>query len=263
MRKFLQSTAVSIALVASSAVGAAAAPVDTLLSLVIDASGSIDNTEFDLQRQGYVDAFSDSTVRDFILDTDGGNRNGAVAVNVVQFATNATESLGFSVLDSVGDLDTFTSALSTLSRAGGIGNRTDIQDGITLATTRITDWLNTAGNSSDSVVIDVSGDGEQNEPGDPATASAAALVAGVDRVNGLAILDGDPGLFGYYNANVAAGTDSFVISAAGFGDFSDAVTRKVEFEVSGGMPVIPLPAPALLLIGGLGALATLRRKKAA
>jgi len=272
MRKLIQSTAISIALVVSSVGGAAAANVDTILSLVIDVSGSVSNSEYDLQRGGYVSAFNDATIRGFITDTDNGNREGAIAVNVIQFATNAAEAIPFTVLDSLAAIDTFNSALASMARISGTtlgGDQTDIADGLREATASITGWLG-AGNTADATVIDVSGDGPQNEPGsgvgtpsqlaDLAAARSAALGV-ADRINGVAI--GDSSLLAFYQNNVIGGTGAFALQASTFATFEDAITRKVEFEVTGTTPVIPLPAPALLLIGGLGALAAVRRGKKA
>ena len=39
-----------------------AVPVDTELALLVDVSGSVSGAEFNLQRQGYIDAFNNPAV---------------------------------------------------------------------------------------------------------------------------------------------------------------------------------------------------------
>ncbi len=46
--------------------------VDTELQLLMDVSGSVSASEFNLQLQGYVDAFYSQAVQDAILDTSDG-----------------------------------------------------------------------------------------------------------------------------------------------------------------------------------------------
>src|ERR1700754_2661279 len=54
--------------------------VDTLLVLCMDASGSIDPSEFDLQRRGYAEAVTDARVLDAILS----GPNDAIAIAMVE-----------------------------------------------------------------------------------------------------------------------------------------------------------------------------------
>jgi hypothetical protein len=258
MGKFLQSAALSVALIAGSVGAASAAAVDTLLSLVIDVSGSVNATEFNLQRQGYVNAFNDPGIQSLILDTDFGNRNGAIAVNVIQFSTGTSVSIPFTVLDSAADISAFATAISGITQFQS--DLTSIGSGINTAVSTINTWLGTAGNSADAVVIDVSGDGTNNNGPEPAGARNAALAGPVDRINGIAI--GNASLLAYYQNNVIGGAQSFALQASTFADFEDAIRDKLEFEITGTTPV-PLPAPAFLLIAGLGGLVALRKSKKA
>lgn len=61
----------------------AAEPVDLELVLLADATGSIDETEIRLQRQGYADAMIDEQVLWAIAN---GGQNGRIAVAYVEWA---------------------------------------------------------------------------------------------------------------------------------------------------------------------------------
>src|SRR5581483_804804 len=62
----------------------AAESVDLTLVLVDDVSRSVDDTEFDLQKQGYAAAFNDPEV----LAAIQGGANGAIAVQYIEFASS-------------------------------------------------------------------------------------------------------------------------------------------------------------------------------
>src|SRR3546814_5657328 len=91
---------------------------------------------------------------------------------------------------------------------------------------RISDWSSDVGSS------DLSGDGRSNEGGSPAFARAAANRAGIT-INGLAILNEEPELAGYYIAGVVGGPGAFLLTADDFQDFAVAMRRKLYFEIVG------------------------------
>ncbi len=74
---------VAFLLLAATIAPARAQPVDLLLVLMVDASGSIDPEEFRFQREGYADAISDERLVRAI--TSG--RRGAIAVAFVEWGT--------------------------------------------------------------------------------------------------------------------------------------------------------------------------------
>ena len=88
-------------------------------------------------------------------------------------------------------------------------------------------------------VIDISGDGANND-GRPVTdARDAAVAAGVP-INGLPMLDVEPNLDTYYRENVIGGPDSFIVVAREAGAFGAAVLRKLLVEIASNEP----PGPA-------------------
>lgn len=220
-----------------------AVPVGLELALVIDISGSISNAEYNLQRQGYVNAFNDPTVQANILSFAP---SGGVAVAVYQFASNATTSIGWTQIDDAADLAAFVTALNGMARSGSIGSFTDISDGMAIA--RI--GLTTNAFEGSRLVMDISGDGEDNQGGlgSVLTERTAAASAGII-INGLPI--GGASLTTYYTNNVIT-TNGFVEPSATFADFNDAILRKIGRETD---PDGDLPAPGIawLLSAGLAA----------
>ena len=235
---------------------ALAVPVDMELSLVIDVSGSISTSEFTLQKQGYANAFLNATIQSNILSTTNGQL-GKIAANVIFFSDAVATRIGWTLLDSVADINNFAATINGLTRTPPTASSTDIRDGMAVSRGSFTN-----GFEGTRLVMDVSGDGTQNV-GCFSAANCAALVqnqrnlsaaAGI-QVNGLAI--GGQFITDYYNANVRTG-NGFVVSAADFNTFGSAVLDKLGKETA----PIPEPGTVLLFGTGLAGLAAWRMRQA-
>lgn len=211
----------------------AGATVDLELSLVIDASGSINSKEFALQMNGYQAAFLNSDVQKVITTSSNG-----VAVNTIFFATRAKVAIPFTVLRTSADINTFASQLGALStnRPTDIGFSTDIRDGINLAT------ATTFGNDIKSAkqIIDVSGDGLANARSS-AQARDAAFKKGIDVINALVV---GSSLTSFFEDNVIIGDGATAFVAKSFDEFEKVVTNKVSTEIKDGIGPAPNPTPA-------------------
>jgi hypothetical protein len=219
-------TALLAALVIIAAPAAAEQAVDLELVLAIDSSSSVDEAEWALQMQGYAAAFRDPRVQAAV--SSGPNGRIGVAVVVWADATVPKWESPWSVLAAPADCQRFAAYMAGLGR-GPLGG-TGIGAGIATAIRK----LDRNGLAAPRQVVDVSGDGRETPPRENVVlipmANAMARARGVT-VNGLAILNDDPGLAVWYRDNVVAGRDAFVMTAADYADFADAITRKLLREI--------------------------------
>ncbi|GMG82902.1 DUF1194 domain-containing protein [Paralimibaculum aggregatum] len=231
--------------------------VDVELQLLVDVSGSIDETEFGLQRQGYADAFNDPLVQAAILDTSDG-KTGAIAVQMIYWSGPTSIAVDWTLIDSAAAAAAFASAILAVDRPfeGATQPATAIQFGTGQF----------AGNDFDAAqqIMDISGDGPGTQPATTSGMRDNALASGIDQINGI-IIEGEEGLEDWYRSNIIGGTDAFLIATSGFDSFGDALKLKLRAEIEGTSPGqlgdVPLPAPAFLLIGGLAGLALLGRRR--
>jgi hypothetical protein len=225
---------------------AQAAPISLELVLSIDVSGSVSTGEFDLQRNGYVNAFQSAALQNAILGTPGGS----IAATFVQWsgATQQQQSVGWTLINSAASANAFASSIAAASRAFS-GNTA-----VAAAITYSAGLFNGNGYEGSRLIIDISGDGTDSTTATRA-ARDAAVAAGIT-INGLPI--GGASINSFYANNVIGGPGAFFEPANDFGDFASAVQRKLEREVVG---VVPVPGALPMMLGGMALFGMLLRRR--
>jgi hypothetical protein len=84
------------------------------------------------------------------------------------------------------------------------------------------------------LVLDVSGDGRNNQGPAPGPVRDVGVAAGVT-INALAVLNEEPDLLAHYTAEVIGGAGSFAMACADYVDFADAIARKIRRELGIGL----------------------------
>jgi hypothetical protein len=241
---------------AALAPAAHAVSVDLELALLVDVSGSVDAGEFALQRDGYVQAFQSASLVSAIQQ----GPIGKIAVTLIYWsgATQRQQAVGWMLVEDAASANAFATAVNGAPRpySGLTAPGSAINFAVPLFGTETGGTAN--GFESTRQVIDVSGDGSQNDGFNTATARNNALAAGVDAINGLAILGSEGGLLAWYQNNIQGGAGSFTVAAANFAAFNTAIQDKLVREITG---VIPEPGTVLLLGTGLLGLAGAGRRK--
>ena len=200
--------------------------VDLELVLAIDASSSVDDTEWALQMQGYAAAFREPRVLAAIRS--GPTKRIAVAVLVWADSSVPTWGGDWFVLATPDDAARFATFMAGLERRAEGG--TGIGAGVSMAIRK----LDRNGLAAPRQVVDVSGDGRETPAREIVVlmpmARAMAAARGVT-INGIVVENEDPGIAAWYRNNVMSGPGSFVISAADYADFAEAIVRKLIREI--------------------------------
>jgi hypothetical protein len=198
--------------------------VDLQLVLAVDASGSVDQVRFELQKRGYAAAFRHARV----LQAIRSGPNQAIAATMVQW-TGPTLQIQVVGWTKIGELETaavFAAAIEGAPRQL-FGGGTSISGAIDYGSTLFPRSPFRAGRR----VIDVSGDGSNNR-GRPANLARDEAVAAGLGINGLPILALEPDLDRYYYDNVIGGPGAFVVPAQSYETFADAILKKLITEIA-------------------------------
>jgi hypothetical protein len=199
--------------------------VDLLLVLAVDASGSVNDERFELQKQGYVAAFRHPQV----LRAIQSGETGRIAVAMFQWTGPALQVLTvpWTQVSDEASMLALAGAIEAEDRrlfSGGTSISGAIDYGAHL--------LSVAPYRAARRVIDISGDGGNNR-GRPATAARDEAVGAGIVINGLPILELDPTLDQHYFNNVIGGPNAFMVPTESFEGFADAILKKLILEIAG------------------------------
>lgn len=210
--------------------------VDVELVLAVDISYSVDEEEARRQREGYVAALASE---DVIRSIQGGPL-GRIAVIYVEWADSGFQRAATEWTVIAGEADALDFAARVAAAPLERGHYTAIGAAIADSVRRI------EGNefSAPRLLIDISGDGPQNQGLPLDQARAMADRAGVV-VNGLPVISADSGrwarpvelhLDDYFRENVITGPGAFVLPARTESEFREAILRKLVIEIAGALP---------------------------
>ena len=197
---------------------------DLLLALMVDASGSVNQSRFELQRRGYADAFRDPQV----LNAIRSGSTSSIAVTMVQWTgpTMQVQVVPWTLIKDKASAYAVAEAIEKAPREL-FGGGTSISGAIDHAML----LLPTAPFRGLKRVIDISGDGSNNRGRDVRDARDEAVRQGVI-INGLPIVSLEPYLDKYYFNNVIGGPGSFIVPADSYENFARAISRKLILEIA-------------------------------
>lgn len=213
---------------------AQAVEVDLTLVLAVDVSHSIDIREVMLQREGYISALQHPSVLGAIEQGE----HGRIAVAYFEWADANKQSL---IVDwmIIADAESARRFAQRLRPAPVVkGHFTSISAAIGFAT----GMLDRTAFRSSRRVIDISGDGKNNDGPPLEVARSRALQESIT-INGLPIVDlsgfihrGTPPvrIDQYYRDHVIAGAEAFTIVVKDPADFETAINRKLLREIAKG-----------------------------
>ncbi|MEE9250767.1 MAG: DUF1194 domain-containing protein [Alphaproteobacteria bacterium] len=224
------------------AVTRASEAVDLELALAVDVSGSIDEEEAMLQREGYIAAFHHPRV----IQAVRSGYLGRIAVAYYEWAGFGHMKIiaGWTLVNDSASARAFASKLT--EGPPETARRTAISEAIIFAVP----FFDRNDFDGARRVIDISGDGPNNWGPLVTDARDAAVAAGAT-INGLPIINGRPSRWGgpsmpnldlYYQDCVIGGPGAFIVVANEFKDFASAILRKLILEIAGEVPAGPVTA---------------------
>ena len=180
-----------------------------------------------MQFQGYLDAIRHAT----FIEAVRGGRRGRIGLTFVTWtdARRQDQTVPWQVIEDEAGAERFCRGVQDAPRP--IPGWTSISGAIDFCT----GLLLTSGYVATRRVIDISGDGANND-GRPVTEARDAAVAAGIVINGLPIVEVEPDLERYYRENVIGGPDAFVVVARDTASFATAILRKLLVEVASGTP---------------------------
>lgn len=211
--------------------------VDLALVIAVDVSYSMDPDEQELQRRGFVEAFRSPLVHDAIRR----GMLGRIAVVYMEWAGANDQQIvvPWTLIDDPESAIAFAGIVA--EKPTRRASRTSISGAIDFGVKLLED----SGFASTRQVIDISGDGPNNQGRVVTTARDQALEKGLT-INGLPIMLKAPGPWDiedldiYYRDCVIGGQGAFMVPVRDRDQFVQAVKTKILLEVAGHRPAEPL-----------------------
>jgi hypothetical protein len=211
-------------------------PVDLELVLAVDISGSVDEVEAQLQREGYIAALR----HPHVVQAIESGMFGRIAVAYVEWAGDHYQRtmLDWTLLDGASSASDFADALAETPLM--TAHWTSLSAAIDYAVPLFED----NGFKGFRRVIDISGDGYNNRGRPVEWARDEAVAAGIT-INGLPIVNDRPNPWGgrppadldlYFEERVIGGPGAFIIVAEDYTAFASAILSKLLLEIAGGPP---------------------------
>lgn len=199
--------------------------VDLALCLAVDASSSVDYDEFGLMLGGYAAALRDESVQAAIT---AGPR-GAVAIGLLLWSGRGAQAVAvpWARLDGPPAAAAFADAVENAPRlvpAGATALGEGMAAGLAL--------LGALPTEASRLVMDVSGDGRNNQGRPPGPVRDIGVAAGVT-INALAVLNEEPDLLDHYREEVIGGPGSFAMHTPDYVAFAEAIRQKLLREIVG------------------------------
>jgi len=226
-----QALAAASALALAPFTAAAQDKVGMQLILAADVSGSVNAGRYRTQQDGYLDALGDPRVLKVIGELDPP----VLAITFIAWARQQEVMVPWMRVHDARSMDAFRNRLKIAPRPR-IGINTLISQALMFCDARF-DQAFTGGRK----VIDVSGDGDDNQGIANLRAVRDALVARGVVINGLPIIVKPPeyiyppqppeGLDVYYRNHVVGGEGHVTIESIGFDNFKQAILQKLLLEI--------------------------------
>jgi Protein of unknown function (DUF1194) len=203
---------------------AAEPEVDLQFVLAVDASGSVNQYRFELQKQGYAAAFRNPRV----LAAIRAGMAQAIAVTMIQWTGPRLQInvVPWMVVKDEASAETLAAAIGNAPRRL-FGGGTSISGAIDYSRLILLQSPYAATRRT----IDVSGDGANNL-GRPAAIARDEAVRDRITINGLPILSVEPDLDRYYFDNVIGGPGAVMVPAENYESFAEAILKKLIIEIA-------------------------------
>jgi hypothetical protein len=209
----------------------AAEQVGMQLILAADVSGSVNATRYRIEQNGYLEALGDPRV----IDVVRGLEPPVLAITFIAWSREQQIMVPWMRVQDAASMDAFRNRLRSMQRPP-IGISTFISQALRFCGEQF-DRDFTGGRK----VIDVSGDGDDNQGIAGLRQVRDALVARGVVINGLPIIVKPPeyifppqppeGLDVYYRRHVVGGEGHVVIESIGFDNFKQAILQKLLLEI--------------------------------